>query len=114
MIISFKYERNKKKQNRIHNNGTVFIAAKLNSINLSDTGIGLINLSIANGIASVLALGNEMFYGKSMKSYIDYSKQDERAQQNIKSFDEIYGNCLQGNLIDKENMNLYAKILTNT
>ena len=51
----------------MHKKGPVFRVTKTISITLSDRGIGLIVLPIANGIACVFALEKEILYGKKRR-----------------------------------------------
>ena len=79
----------------------VIIGATSTSITLSITGIGLILLPISAGIACTLSIGKKVLHKLIINKYNKYKKQYERDQQTIKSFDKLYRESLQGNVIDK-------------
>ena len=111
MITYFKDKNNKSKK-RYKNYKTlntilesvdsiVIIAATSTSITLSVAGIGLIVLPISAGIACTLSLGNKVLHKLIINKYNKYTKQYERDQNTIKSFDKLYRKSLQDNIIDK-------------
>ena len=79
----------------------VIIGETSTSITLSITGIGLIILPISAGIACTSSLGNKILHKLIINKYSKYKKQYERDQQTIKSFDKLYRNSLQDNIIYK-------------
>ena len=111
MITSFKDKNNKsKKRYKIYKTlntvlesleSIIIIGATSTSLNLSITGIGLIVLPISAGIACTLSLSNKILHKLKINKYNKYKKQYERDQQTIKSFDKVYRNSLQDNVIDK-------------
>ena len=111
MITYFKDKNNKSKK-RYKNYKTlntvlesldsiVIIAATSTSITLSVTGIGLIVLPVAAGVASGLSLGNKVLHKLIINKYNKYKKLYERDQTTNKSFDNLYRKSLQDNVIDK-------------
>ena len=122
MITYFKDKNNKSKK-RYKNYKTlntilesvdsmVIIAATSTSITLSVTGIGLIVLPISAGIACTLSLGNKVLHKLIINKYNKYKKQYERDQNTIKSFDKLYRNSLQDNVIDKTEYESLCNIFT--
>ena len=122
MITYFKDKNNKSKK-RYKNYKTlntilesvdsiVIIGATSTSITLSVTGIGLIILPISAGIACTLPLGNKILHKLIINKYNKYKKQNERDQNTIKSFDELYRKSLQDNVIDKNEYDSYCNIFT--
>ena len=79
----------------------VIIAATSTSITLSITGVGLIFLSISDGIACTLSLGNKVLHILIINKYNKYKKLYEKDQQTIKSFDKLYRKSLQDIIVDK-------------
>ena len=79
----------------------VIIGATSTSITLSITGIGLFILPISAGIACGLSLGNKVLHKLIINKYNKNKTQYERDQNTIKSFDKLYRESLQGNVIDK-------------
>ena len=79
----------------------IIIGATSTSITPSITGIGLVILPIAAGIACTLSLGNKVLHKFIIIKYNKYKKEYERHQQTIKSFDKLYRKSLQDNIIDK-------------
>ena len=111
MITYFK-DKNNKSNRRYKNYKTlntvlesidsiVIITATSTSITLSVTGIGLIVLSVAAGVACGLSLGNKVLHILIINKYNKYKKQFEKDQNTIKSFDKLYRKSLQDNVIDK-------------
>ena len=90
----------------------VIIGATSTSITLSITGIGLIILPISAGIACTVSLGNKVLHKLIINIYNKYKKQYERDQQTIKSFDKLYRNALQDNVIDKTEYDSLCNIFT--
>ena len=122
MITYFKDKNNKSKK-RYKNYKTlntilesvdsiVIIAATSTSITLSITGIGLIVLPIAAGVACSLSLGNKVLHKLIINKYNKYKKQYERDQNTIKSFDKLYRKSLQDNVIDKTEYENLCNIFT--
>ena len=90
----------------------VIIAATSTSITLSVTGVGLIILPISAGIACSLSLGNKILHKLIINKYNKYKKQYEREQNTIKSFDKLYRESLQDNIIDKTEYESLCNIFT--
>ena len=90
----------------------VIIATTSTSITLSITGIGLIVLPISAGIACGLSLGNKILHKLIINKYNKYKKQYERDQNTIKSFDKLYRESLQDNIIDKTEYESLCNIFT--
>ena len=80
----------------------VIIGTTSTLITLSVTGVGLIILPISAGIACTLTLGNKILHKVVKSKHNEYEKQNEKDQQTIKSFDKLYRNSLQDNVIDKK------------
>ena len=123
MIIYFKDKNNKsKKKYRKYETLTtilksfdtfVVIATTSSSIILSLTGIGLIPIPISAATACGLSIGDEVVYERIINKYSKYKK-NEKDQQTIKSFDNLYRKPLQDNIINKnEFLNLYVIFLLN-
>ena len=111
MITYFK-DKNHKSKKRYKNYKTlntkldsvdsiIIIGATSTSITLSITGVGLNILPISAGIACTLSLGNKVFHNLIINKYNIYKKQYGKDQQTNKSFDKLYRNSLQDNIIDK-------------
>ena len=122
MITYFKDKNNKSKK-RYKNYKTlntvlesvdsiVIIGATSTSINLSITGIGLIILPISAGIVCTLSLGNKVLHKIIINKYNKCKKSYERDQNTIRSFDRLYRNSLQDNLIDKTEYENLCNIFT--
>ena len=122
MITYFKYKNNKSKK-RYRNYKTlntilesvdsiVIIGATSTSITLSITGVGLIVLPKSAGIACTLSLGNKILHKIILNKYNKYEKQYERDQQTIKSFDKLYRQSLQENIIDETEYQSLCDIFT--
>ena len=122
MISYFKHKNNKSKK-RYKNYKTlntvlesvdsiVIIGATSTSITLSITGFGLIILPISAGIACTLSLGNKVLHKLIINKYNKYKKLYERDQNTIKSFDKLYRNSLQDNVIDKNEYESLCNIFT--
>ena len=122
MITYFKDKNNKSKK-RYKNYKTlntvlesvdsfVIIGATSTSITLSITGMGLIILPISAGIACTLSLGNKVLHKLNINKYNKYKKLYERYQSTIKSFDKLYRNSLQDNIIDKTEYESLCNIFT--
>ena len=87
----------------------VIVATTSSSITLSPTGIGLIAIPISTATACRLSIGNKVIYEIILNKYNKYRKQYEKDQQTIKSFEKLYRNPLQDNVIDKsEYENLFS------
>ena len=122
MITYFKDKNNKSKK-RYKNYKTlntvlesidsiVIITSTSTSITLSVSGIGLIVLPVAAGIACSLSLGNKILHRLIINKYNKYKKQYERDQNTIKSFDKLYRKSLQDNVIDKTEYENLCNIFT--
>ena len=122
MITYFKDKNNKSKK-RYKNYKTlntilesvdsiVIIGATSTSITLWVTGIGLIVLPVAAGVACGLSLGNKVLHKIIIIKYNKYKKQYERDQNTIKSFDKLYRKSLQDNVIDKTEYESLCNIFT--
>ena len=79
----------------------VTVATTSSSITLFLTGIGFQVIPISTGKACRLITSKKVVYEINMRNFIKYKKQNEKDQQTIKSFDELYKKTLQVNLIDK-------------
>ena len=122
MITNFKHKNNKPKK-RYKNYKTVntilesvdsiiIIGATSTSITLSIIGMGLIILPISAGITCPLSLGNKVLHKLIINKYNKYKKQYERDHNTIKSFDKLYRNSLQDNIIDKTEYDSLCNIFT--
>ena len=122
MITYFKDKNNKSKK-RYKNYKTlntvlesvdsiVIIGATSTSITLSVTGVGLIILPISAGIACAISLGNKILHKLIKNKYNKYKRLYERDQHTNKSFDNLYRNSLQDNVIDKSEYESLFKIFT--
>ena len=122
MITYFKNKNNKSK-NRYKNyktlntvlesiDSTVIITATSTLITLSVTGIGLIVLPVAAGVACGLSLGNKVLHKLIINKYNKYKKQYEKDQNTIKSFDKLYRKSLQDNVIDETEYESLCKFFT--
>ena len=122
MITYFKDKNNKSKK-RYKNykslntilesvDSIVIIAATSTSITLSVTGIGLIVLPVAAGVACGLSLANKVLHKIIINKYNKYKKQYEKDQQTIKSFDNLYRKSLQDNVINKTEYENLCNIFT--
>ena len=122
MIIYFE-AKNDKSKNRYKNYKTlntvlesvdsiVITATTSTSITLSVIGIGLIVLPISAGIGCTLSLGNKILHKLIINKYNKCKKQYERDQQTIRSFDKLYRNSLQDNVIDKTEYESLCNIFT--
>ena len=122
MITYFKDKNNKSKKRyknyKILNtvlesiDSIVIITATSTSITLSVTGIGLIVLPVAAGVACGLSLGNKVLHKLIINKYNKYKKQYEKDQNTIKSFDQLYRKFLQDNVIDKTEYENLCNIFT--
>ena len=90
----------------------VINAATSNSITLSITGVGMSILPISAGNACGLSLGNKVLHKLIINKYNKYKKQYERDQNTNKSFDKLYRNSLQDNIIDKTDYDSLCNIFT--
>ena len=90
----------------------VIIGATSTSITLSVTGIGLIILPMSAGIACGISLGNKILHKLIINKYNKYKKQYEKDQQTIESFDKLYRNTLQDNIINKSEYESLCNIFT--
>ena len=90
----------------------VIIGATSTSITLSVTGFGLIILPISAGIACTLSLFNKVLLKLIINKYNKCEKLYERDLQAIKSFDKLYRNSLQDNIIDKTEYESLCNIFT--
>ena len=72
----------------------------------------MIILPISAGIACGLSLGNKILHKIIINKYNKYKKLYERDQQTIKSFDKLYRNSLQDNVIDKIEYECLCNIFT--
>ena len=124
MITYFKYENNKSKKKYekyktfttilISFDTFVIIATTSSSFTLSLTGIGLVVIPISTSTASGLPVGKKVVNEMIINKYIKYKKLCERAQQSIKSFDNIYRESLQGNVIKKKEYDSLGIIFSNS
>ena len=122
MITYFKDRNNKsKKRYKIYKtlntilesvDSIVIIGATSTSITLSVTGVGLIVLPVAAGVACGLSLGNKVLHKLIINKYNKYKKLYERDQNTIKSFDKIYRKSLQDNVINKSEYDSLCNIFT--
>ena len=111
MITYFKAKNNKsKKKSKKYKTITtilksfdtfVIIATTSSSIISSLTGIGFIAIPISTATACGLSIGKKVIYEIIINNYNKYRKQYERDKNTIKSFDNLYRNFLQDNVIDK-------------
>ena len=90
----------------------VIIATTSSSITLSLTGIGLIAVPISTTTACALSIGIKVIYEVIINKYNKYRKQSEKDRQTIKSFDKLYRNTSQDNVIDKNEYESLCKTLT--
>ena len=90
----------------------VVIATTSASITLSVTGIGLIAIPISTATACGLSITNKVLYEIVMQKYNKYKKLYERDQNTIKSFDKLYRESLQDNIIDKTEYENLCNIFT--
>ena len=122
MITYFK-EKNHKPKKRYKNYKTlntvlesvdsiVIIATLSTSITLSVTGFGLVILPISAGIGCTLSFGKKVLHILIKNKYNKYTKQYEKDQQTIKSFDKLYRKSLQDNVIDKNEFDSLCNIFT--
>ena len=122
MITYFK-DRNNKSKKRYRNYKTlntilesvdsiVIIGATSTSITLSVTGVGLIVLPVATGVACGLSLGNKVLHKLIINKYNKYKKLYEKDQNTIKSFDKLYRKSLQDNVINKSEYDSLCNIFT--
>ena len=122
MITYFKDKNNKSKKRYINYktlntvlesiDSIVIITATSTSITLSVTGIGLIVLPVAAGVACGLSLGNKVLHILIINKDNKYKKQYEKDQNTIKSFDKLYRKSLQDNVIDKTEYESLCNIFT--
>ena len=80
----------------------VIIATTTNSITLSLTGNGLKAIPISTATACRLSIGKKVTYEIFINKSIDAKKQYEKHQQTIRSFDILYRESLQDNVINKK------------
>ena len=92
----------------------VIVATTSSSITLSLTGTGLIAIRISTATACGLSIGNKVIYEIIINKYNKYRKQYEKDQQTVKSFDKLYRNPLQDNVIDKSEYENLCNIFTKT
>ena len=90
----------------------VIIATTSSSITLSLTRIGLIVIPISTASTCALSIGNKVIYEIIINKYNKYKKQYKKDQPTIKSFDKLYRNALQDNIIDKTEYNNSCNIFT--
>ena len=88
------------------------IATPSSFITLSLTGIGLIEIPISTASACALSIGNKVLYEVIINKYNKYKKHYEKDQQTIKSFDKLYRNSLQDNVIDESEHESLCNIFT--
>ena len=88
------------------------IAATSTSITLWIIGIGLIILPISAGLSCTLSLENKVLHKLIMNRYNKYKHHYEGDQQTIKSFDLLYRESLQDNVIDKTEYESLCNIFT--
>ena len=79
---------------------------------MSLTGIGLIAIPISTASAFGLSIGNKVLYEIIVNKYNKYKKQYEKDQNTIKSFDKLYRNSLQDNVIDETEYETLCNIFT--
>ena len=90
----------------------VILGATSTSKTQSITGFGLIILPISAGIACTLSLGNKVLHILIKNKYSKYTKQYEKDQQTIKSFDKLYRKSLQDSIIDNTEYESLCNIFT--
>ena len=122
MITCFKDKNNKsKKRYEIYKTITtvlksfdtfVITAITSSSITISLTGIGLIVIPISTATACGLSIGIKIIYELIINKYNKQKKQYDRNQLTIESFDKLYKNFLQDNVIDKNEYESVCKIFT--
>ena len=88
----------------------VFIAKTSRSITLSLSGIGVIVIPISTATACGLSIGNKIIIELIINKNSKNKKQYDRDQLTIKSFDKLYRNSLQDNVINK---NEYESLCNN-
>ena len=86
----------------------VFIRAATTFLVSSVIGVGLLVVPKPTGFACALSLSKKVIYRRIWIIYVKWEKQWEKGQQTIKSFDKLYRIRFRDNLIDKENLNLFA------
>ena len=79
----------------------VIIATTSSSITLSLTRIVLIVIPMSTATACGLSTGNKVRYEIIINKYNINKKQDEKDQQTTKTFDRLYRESLQDNVIEK-------------
>ena len=79
---------------------------------MSLTGIGLIVIPISTATACGLSIGNKVLYEIIVNKYNKYKKLYERDQETIKSFDKLYRQSSQDNVIDKTEYDTLCNIFT--
>ena len=84
----------------------VIIATTSSFITLSLTGIGLTATACGSWIS------NKVVYEININKYNKYTRQYERDQQSIKSFDKLHRKSLQDNVIDKNEYESLCNIFT--
>ena len=79
---------------------------------MSLTGIGLKVITLSTASACGLSVGNKVLYEIIKNKYCKNKKQYEKDQQTNKSFDKLYRNSLQDNLIDKTEYKSFCNFFT--
>ena len=69
-------------------------------------------LPISAGIACTLSLGNQILHKIIINNCNKYIKQYEKDQKTNKSFDKLYGQCLQDNVIERNEYESLCYIFT--
>ena len=92
----------------------VIIGATSTSKTLSVTGMNLIVSPKSAGFACFLSLGNKVLHKMITKKYTKNKNQYQKDQKTIISFDELYRNSLQDNVIDKNEYGIYVLHLLKT
>ena len=73
----------------------------------------MIVLPVSAGIACTMSSGNKVLHELIMNKNKENKKLYERDQQTIKSFDNIYRNSFQDNIIDKNEYESLCNVFNN-
>ena len=69
-------------------------------------------MTISDGIASTLSLGNKILHKIIINKHNNCKKHYEKDQQTIKTFDKLYRKSLQDELIDKTEYESICNVFT--